>query len=147
MVVVHRLFSMTELRTILNTRYKLIWGVVARLILFFFLNFGFIWFRAPDMAVATQMQGRLFGIENLQDIVNGLHAVTMIRDLPASLYTDYLWFLVFLWIYELYFNYRKLDYFWKPENRSKLVVLLTTMVFLILVLATPDTPNFLYFQF
>jgi D-alanyl-lipoteichoic acid acyltransferase DltB (MBOAT superfamily) len=147
MVVVHRLFSMTELRTILNTRYKLIWGVVARLILFFFLNFGFIWFRAPDMAVATQMQGRLFGIENLQDIVNGLHAVTMIRDLPASLYTDYLWFLVFLWIYELYFNYRKLDYFWKPENRNKLVFLLTTMVFLILVLATPDTPNFLYFQF
>lgn len=147
MVVVHRLFSMTKLREILNTRYKISWGIAARVILFFFLNFGFIWFRAPDMALATQMQGRLFGIENLNDIVHGLAAVTMIKDMPASLYADYIWFLVFLWAYELYFNHRKLDYFWKPENRGKLVFLLTAMVVLVLVLATPDTPNFLYFQF
>ncbi len=147
MVVVHRLFSKTKLREILNTRYRIPWAFAARLILFFFLNFGFIWFRAPDMLVATQMQGRLFGIENLNEIVNGLSAVQLIESMPASLYSDYIWFLVFLWAYELYFNHRKLDYFWKPENQRKLVALLTVMVFLILVLATPDTPNFLYFQF
>ena len=141
MVIVHRLFSRTKLHALLNNNFKVSWAIIARIILFFFLNFGFIWFRAPDMTVATQMQGRLFGIENLNA------GWSVIQAMPVTLYNEYIWLLVFLWVYELYFNHRRLDYFWKPENRRKLVFLLSSMTLLVILLATPDTPNFLYFQF
>lgn len=141
MILIHRSFSKTALHKTLNTKFKAMWSVGSRLILFFFLNFGFIWFRANTMTQSTQMQGRLFGIENLNQNFD------LMAQIPRPLYLEYIVFLGFLWLYELYFNHRRLDYFWKPENRKKLVILLTAMVFATLVLATPDTPNFLYFQF
>lgn len=140
MIIAHRLYSATRAGRFLKESGGIPWAIGSRIILFFFLNFGFIWFRARDMATATLMQGRLFGIENLN---NGFATGTF----ADPVFTEFAVFLVLLWAYELVFNHLKLDYFWKPENRTKLILLIIILVFMILTLAPAETPDFIYFQF
>lgn len=141
MVMVHRWFAKTPVRAWLNEKASLPWALVSRVVLFFFLTFGFIWFRAADMTTATAMQGRLFGFADLNQ------GLALLTRFPVPMYLNYIWFLAALWLYEWYFNARQLEYFWEPHRRNRLVALLSGMVFLTLVLAVPDSPNFLYFQF
>ena len=45
------------------------------------------------------------------------------------------------------FNKYQLEYFWKPENRKKLILILIAMIYMIISMTPAETPNFLYFQF
>jgi len=163
MQLVHRYYSRTTLRAFLNERGGLTYNIVSRIFLFFNLNFGFIWFRAPDMQVATNMQGRLFGgyqaydaIREIWNWVRGrgsLEAAILHWQGPAgwaapdSQYSIFAGVLALYFVYEITFNHLQLEYFWKPENRSKLIVLLILLIFFILVFTPAESPNFAYFQF
>jgi hypothetical protein len=163
MQLIHRSYSRTRIRAWLNEKGGLPYGIFSRLFLFFNLNFGFIWFRAPDMLVATDMQGRLFGLYRLSDALKALpawlggrtdfSAVQGFLSVPENValrpteYAPYALLLAFYFVYEYVFNHFQLEYFWKPENRRKLILLLISLVFAILVFSSPESPNFAYFQF
>jgi D-alanyl-lipoteichoic acid acyltransferase DltB (MBOAT superfamily) len=139
MIVIHRNYDGSKLQSLIHKKIPKIWEVLARIILFFSLNFGFIWFRAENLQKANFMIGRLFGFENIN------HSLTFLKEFPKFMFYDYLILLILLWIYEFYMDRKKLDNFIKDNN--KLVLLLSIKVIMILIFASPDTPNFLYFQF
>ncbi|GIX42721.1 MAG: membrane-bound O-acyltransferase family protein [Leptospiraceae bacterium] len=139
MIVIHRNYDGSKLQSYLHTKIPRLWEVIARIILFFSLNFGFIWFRAENLEKANFIIGRLFGFDNINK------SLSFVSDYPKLLYHDYIMFLILLWFYEFYMDKKKLDYFIK--DNQKLILLLSIMVFMILIFASPDTPNFLYFQF
>lgn len=140
MIIIHRQYSATRVGKYLQESGGLWWAIGSRVLLFFCLNFGFIWFRAPDMATATLMHGRQFGFENL-------NAGFTMASMQPSVFSEFIVFLALLWVYELSFNKIKLDYFWKPENERKLILLLIVLIFMILSLSPTETPDFIYFQF
>ncbi|MFN3603473.1 MAG: MBOAT family O-acyltransferase [Leptonema sp. (in: bacteria)] len=139
MIVIHRIYNQSSLQTFLHTKIPFLWEILARILLFFSLNFGFIWFRAPNMEIANFYIGRLFGLDNINS------SLLLLKDTPPLTYSNYLVFLVLLWIYEFFMEKKSIESFIDRENQ--LVFLLTFKIFLVLVFATPDTPNFLYFQF
>lgn len=139
MIVIHRLFDGSKLQNYIHKNFKSIWEILARILLFFSLNFGFIWFRAENMNKANFMIGRLFGFENINESLKFLEWQSHI------VYKNYIIFLILLWIYEFYMDRKKLDFF--IDNTRKLVVLISIQIIFILIFSSPDTLNFLYFQF
>jgi alginate O-acetyltransferase complex protein AlgI len=137
MIVVHRIYDQSSLQKFLHTKIPLLWEVIARIILFFCLNFGFIWFRAENMQKANFMIGRLFGFE---DITSSFKFASWY---PKMIYTDYLILLILLWIYEFYMNKNNIEI----EKTKRLTLSLSLQVWMILIFSSPDTINFLYFQF
>lgn len=138
MIVVHRIYNNSKLQNFLHTKISFLWEILARILLFFSLNFGFIWFRAQNMEIANLMIGRLFGFQNLNQ------SLLILTQFPPILYKNYIFFLILLWTYEFYMDKKDLE---SNLDKRKLIMLLTLKVFCILVFATPETPNFLYFQF
>ncbi len=162
MVVTHRQYKMTRAWAWLNEKGGILYAILSRVLMIFFLNFGFIWFRAETMFKATFMQGRLFGIVDLNAWLGlksssaATHAGFMApqdaaafvtHGLPGWLHGEFAFLLGILFAYEYLMNYLQLEYFWKPENRWKLITMLIVMIFCIIVFASPATPNFMYFQF
>ena len=97
------------------------------------------------MATANLMHGRKFGFENLNESLlfnSQLLSYSNLRDL-----NEFIVLLGLLWVYELFFNKYQLEYFWKPENRKKLILILIAMIYMIISMTPAETPNFLYFQF
>ena len=97
------------------------------------------------MATATLMQGRKFGFENLNESFVFNSKLLSFSNLHGL--KGFIALLVLLWVYELFFNKYQLEYFWKPENRKKLIGVLIAMLYLIIAMTPAETPNFLYFQF
>ena len=160
MVSAHRIYSKTEIREKLNRKGGFVYDIAARIFTMFCLIFGFIWFRAENMVKATQMHGRLFGAQDLHeswgafkswvfssgDLSGVWHGLSSVPWAKLQ-YAEYTFVLALYFVYEYVFNYLRLDYFWKNENRGKLVFMMISMIFCIIVFASPDTPNFMYFQF
>ncbi|MBI3394680.1 MAG: MBOAT family protein, partial [Spirochaetia bacterium] len=171
MVSIYREYARTRLYTWINARGGFVWDIFSRIATMFFLIFGFIWFRAETVSKATQMQGRLFGAWDLLAAWNAAKAwlfnggpaaaIGNAVSLPAGaafswsagigkiapVYSKYAVLVGILFAYEYLFNRLQLEYFWKPENKRKLVFLFCFMILCIIVFAVPDSPNFLYFQF
>ncbi|MCB1305718.1 MAG: MBOAT family protein, partial [Leptospiraceae bacterium] len=145
MIAAHRMYTLSGWGDKLRNSGGLFYTIAARVFLFFCLSFGFIWFRAPDMLTANLMHGRLFGFENLNDsfLFNG----ALWSHTALSHVKDYIWLLALLWAYELFFNKWQLEYFWKEENRGKLIAILIVMIYMVIAMTPAETPNFLYFQF
>ena len=173
MITIYRLYKNTRLHDVLNDKGGFVYDVLARITTMFFLTFGFIWFRAETMTKATFMQGRLFALHDLPRALtsfkaflfndgtwaavklhlfgpatNGTGTVTpVLKSFLVPVHTDYLVLLFLYFIYEYIFKRLQLEYFWKPKNKRKLICLMIFMIFCIIVFASPDTPNFMYFQF
>ncbi len=166
MLGIHREWTRTRIHGFLHARtgaLAVAYGVFARVFLKFNLVFGFIWFRAETMTQATRMQGRLFGAYDLSGAWasfrswalgdGALETAQVALRLPAGAtflpgqYTPYLALLVLYYLYEYVFNHLQLEYFWKEENRTKLILVLSTMILAVLIFSSPETPNFMYFQF
>lgn len=145
MIAIHRMYSMTSFGQKLKAAGGLTYNIASRILLFFCLSFGFIWFRAPDMATANMMHGRKFGFENLNESLLFNPQLFSFSNLKGL--NEFMVLLVLLWAYEILFNRYQLEYFWKPENRRKLIGVLIVMVYLIIAMTPAETPNFLYFQF
>ena len=97
------------------------------------------------MITANLMHGRQFGFENLNESLvfnSALFSHNQLKDLG-----EYIVLLGLLWFYEIFFNRYQLEYFWKPENRKKLIGILIAMIYMIIAMTPAETPNFLYFQF
>ena len=144
-----------------------LYSLASWMLTMFFLNFGFIWFRAETLTKAALMQGREFGLYNLpaaigesigwlfrggswQKVHAALYdfpALEFPNGVPAVQFKPYVALLGLYFLYEFVMNRYQLEYFWKPENKWKLVALVTGMALCVLVFANPDTPSFLYFQF
>ncbi|MEQ8353630.1 MAG: MBOAT family O-acyltransferase [Leptospiraceae bacterium] len=145
MIAAHRVYGKTSLGQRLKESGSLIYNIASRILLFFCLSFGFIWFRAPDMSTATLMIGRKFGFENLNESLvfnSSLLGFSQLKDL-----NEFIVLLGLLWFYEIFFNKYQLEYFWKPENRKKLIAVLIAMIYMIIAMTPAETPNFMYFQF
>lgn len=145
MIAAHRVYGRSTVAEKLREVGGLAYNAASRIFLFFCLSFGFIWFRAPDMATANLMHGRKFGFENLNESLlfnSQLLSYSNLRDL-----NEFIVLLGLLWVYELFFNKYQLEYFWKPENRKKLILILIAMIYMIISMTPAETPNFLYFQF
>jgi D-alanyl-lipoteichoic acid acyltransferase DltB (MBOAT superfamily) len=166
MLGAHREWSGTRLHAWLHADERPTWlahlyGGFARFFLKFNLIFGFIWFRAENMDKATMMQGRLFGFYDLSSAWSSFWSfgdgslATAAGHLArpentawlSSQYTPYIGVLILYYIYEYMFNRFQLEYFWKDENRGKLIAVLSLMILSIIVFGSPDTPDFMYFQF
>ena len=174
MLAVHRVYGDSRIReTLANGGGRIgffFYDKFARLTTVFFLTFGFIWFRAPEMSKATLMQGRLFGFSDIGAAASGFFAwifaggpwtaVTAGLFGPAAAphipiasfqikaaFPEYGVLLAFYFAYEYFFARFQLEYFWKEENKYKLVALLSLMLFAIATLSSPNTPPFAYFQF
>ncbi len=161
MISVHRMYSRTKFHETIHEKGGIAYSIFARVFTMFWMNFGFIWFRAETMTKATLMQGRLFGINDLPAAFHAFiswafrgapfepvkAAFFSPTPYPSSAYSEYLILIALYFTYEYVFNYLRLEYFWKPENKGKLIVMLIVMIFCVMVFATPETPNFLYFQF
>ncbi|MCB1138420.1 MAG: MBOAT family protein [Leptospiraceae bacterium] len=145
MIAIHRVYGLSALGQRMRETGGLLYGIASRILLFFCLSFGFIWFRAPDMSTATLMQGRKFGFENLNESFVFNSKLLSLSNLHGL--KEFIALLILLWVYELFFNKYQLEYFWKPENRKKLIGILIGMLYLIIAMTPAETPNFLYFQF
>ncbi|MCB1325189.1 MAG: MBOAT family protein [Spirochaetales bacterium] len=163
MLLVHKWYSGTRAHAWLNARGGLSYGIAARVFTMLTLYWGFIYFRAENMQVAHLMIFRGYGI---QDIHAGLAALWQWLAADGSLdlarealfgkpgesfaavtQWSYAILLILFFVYEYTFAYLGLEYFWKPENRRKLILLLCGLIWSVLVFASPDAPGFLYFQF
>lgn len=166
LIAIHRAFRLTALGQRLNA----LTGILATLYTFlawcvtiFSLYFGFIWFRAETMTKATFMQGRTFGAYDLPAALSsfwkylfGGGAWTDVTaqlsgpagfSLPAPQFKTYVFLLGLYFLYDVVMNRLQLEYFWKPENRGKLIAKLSFMLLCIVIFSNPDSPSFLYFQF
>ncbi len=133
MIISHRFYDGSKIQKFLHENIPGIWEVLARIILFINLNFGFIWFRAENMEKANFMIIRLYGLD------------TITQNYPPVIYENYIYFLIFLWIYEFFME--KIKYDSETFKNKFIIFLLSLQIFMLLVFSTPDTPNFLYFQF
>lgn len=154
MIAIHREYSGTALHSFLNEKGGIAYSILSRIITMFFLTFGFIWFRADNLVEATRRQAQLFGFgffpEKLTEWWHGksFSDIEWLGGLvPTPIYKSYVVLLLICFAYEYFFNRFQLEYFWKPENKNKLVAVLTMMVFCILTLSSPESPSFIYFQF
>lgn len=167
MLVAHREYSQTRIARFLNERGGLAWKIGARILLLWGLSFGFIYFRAPSMEIAHHLIGRFYGLYDLNGafssmwdwILNsgnlaaiGTYLTGSVRPESASLwnrpaYMSFYVLLLIFFVYEYFMNHFQLEYFWKEENRIRLIFLLCSMIFAILVFGSPEGANFLYFQF
>ena len=166
LIAVHRLFRLSRVGQRLAELHGFAAGVysfASWALTMFFLNFGFIWFRAETLTKAALMQGREFGVYDLPAALgagarwlfsgeawNKVHlALNGPADYvaPVSQYRPYLFLIILYYLYDFIMNRYQLEYFWKPENKWKLVAMITGMLLCIIVFANPDTPSFLYFQF
>ncbi len=166
LIAVHRLYRngslgqrMAELRGMPAALYSLVcWALTM-----FFLNFGFIWFRAETMTKSALMHGREFGLYDLPAALRegwawlfgtgtwakvsaALHGPDN-WVMPASVFQPYVFLLALYYLYDFVMNKYQLEYFWKEENRWKLNFMVVGMLLCILIFANPDAPSFLYFQF
>lgn len=147
MLLSHRFYTKTALPSLLS-RGGLVYTGASWVLTMFSLNFGFIFFRAPDMAVATQMIGRLFSIENLHSFwQSGFQVLPAITNLPDSVYSSYAILLGLYALYDFYFDRFKEGELESDRYKIRLTVITTLMIFAILTLGSPDTPSFMYFQF
>lgn len=139
MIVIHRNYEKSPWKAFLHGKFPVLWNIMARLLLFFSLNFGFIWFRAESLEKANFMIGRLFGFENITE------SWKWMSWFPPVIYSDYILLLVFLWSYEFFMqkNEEKLYHASTPV----LVFYNFLMIFSIFVFTPAETPKFLYFQF
>lgn len=152
---IHRAYQNTRLYLICNRAGGKLYSIFSRIATLFFLTFGFIWFRAETTTKATLMQGRLFGIYDLPALLEKLlfrssleHANQISGTVPtAFVHIDYAVLLILFFIYEYTMDRIQMEYFWKSENRGRLVGLLIFMIFCIIVFASPTSSDFLYFQF
>ncbi len=167
LISIHREYAKTRVRNFLNNlkgAAGISYNLASRIVTFFFLTFGFIYFRAETMTKSTQMQGRLFGVYDLIGVVKAWKAYIFSGGAwadvgsalagPAGavsskpLYLKNLGVLVLLYFtYEFIFNKLHLEYFWKPENKGKLAALLIFFILCIIGFAVPEAPSFIYFQF
>jgi len=159
MLAVYRQYAATALREKLMKAGGLGYDVFSRILTMFFLNFGFIWFRAQDMSTAAIMHGREFGIFNLAGFFKTLFgggtfaSAAAFLSAPAGFpnlkiqFGAYAILLGLYFFYEYVMNHLQLEYFWKSENKRKLALYLTFMVFCIIAFSRPDSPAFIYFQF
>ncbi len=139
MIMIHRIYNESYLQKFLHNKITYIWEIISRILLFFSLNFGFIWFRAPDMQTANFMIGRLFGFEDIHQ------SFLFSQSFPPIVHSNYVYFLILLWIYEFFMDKKEIETITKKERT--LILLITIKIVMILIFSTPDTPNFLYFQF
>ncbi len=160
-LLVHRQWTNSRARAWLQQNATIPYAILARIMLMFFLWFGFVLFRAPTLTDALVFIGRGFGIYDLAGLLHALPsalgaggdalAAAIVgpenRVAPQDIYTAYLAFLAFLYAYEYLFDRLQLEYFWKPENKLKLIVILCAMLIATIVFAPPTSPNFIYFQF
>lgn len=160
-LLVHRQWTNSRARAWLQQNATIPYAILARIMLMFFLWFGFVLFRAPTLTDALVFIGRGFGIYDLAGLLHALPsalgaggdalAAAIVgpenRVAPQDIYTAYLAFLAFLYAYEYLFDRLQLEYFWKPENKRKLIVILCAMLIATIVFAPPTSPNFIYFQF
>lgn len=162
-LVVYREYSRTKLRAWLHAHGSWPYAGFARVFTMFWLWFGFVLFRAPDMHTAWTMHGRALGVFDLTGLgraawdfvfhagpaaalgvaLNGPEGFAY----PAPIYASWWIVLGLLWAYEYLFDRLQLEYFWKEENRGKLILMLTLMIFAVIIFAPPESPNFIYFQF
>jgi len=147
LIAIHRIYMKSRLQALLSRAGGIAYDVGARVLTIFMLIFGFIWFRAESMTTATVMQGRMFGIANLPRFLEGKGALFTTAPFPPPHYLAFLPFLMFLFGYDYFFNRFRFDLFRKEEHRLKLALLQTAMIFAIFVFSSPETPNFMYFQF
>lgn len=139
MIVIHRIYNQSYLQKFLHSKIPLLWEVLARILLFFSLNFGFIWFRAPNLQIAHFMIGRLFGFQDIHQ------SLSLIQTFPPIVYSNYVIFLILLWIYEFFMDKKEIESITKKEKI--LILVITLKAISLVIFSTPDTPNFLYFQF
>ena len=153
---VHRWYSKTEIRKTLNEKGGISYNLLARVFLMFNLSFGFIFFRAQNMDTALLMIGRLFHLRGLKEGVaafasflngNGGDFSGAIFSGGETIYGSYAVLLVFYYLYDLFFDRYRMDYFLEDHNRWKLVGLLCIMLYCIFVFSSPESQSFLYFQF
>ena len=163
MVATHKAYLGTGIGAYVRGKIGKLYGVLCWAFTMFCLTFGFVWFRALDMTMATIQQGRLFGIYNLDDALGilrdwlfrggSLENFTAAWSGPANLvfpamqYSEYAALIALYVGYDFLFNRYQLEYFRKDENKGKLTVMLTLKLLAILVLSSPETPDFMYFQF
>lgn len=167
LLIGHMIYSNTRLHYWLNSfreshdwKGKTIffnYAVFSRFLLLFFLYFGFIYFRAPNMQMAHVMIGRGFGLTDFQSQLNHLWEFDFLAfwnsfQFGISNFSDrisgsYWWLLGLVAFYEYFFNHFQLEYFWKEENRRKLIALLCFLILCTLVFALPEAPGFIYFAF
>lgn len=160
MLTIHRIYSRTQFRNILNEKGGILYSLASRIILFFGLIFGFIFFRAENMDVAYRMIGRMFG---MGDLAGAVHAVfhfsadgsllenvtKALTDIPrvSPVFRDY-WILMALYFFhDIFFDRFGLEYFREERNRFKFIALMSFMILCIYIFSTPETPSFMYFQF
>lgn len=163
MISIHRIYSTSEIKKRCAALGGRFYSAICSILTIFFLNFGFIMFRARDMNTATVLHGREFGIYNMSGVFleikkwllfNGnansvFHHLTgpVEFSFPTPVYSSYLILLALYFIYEYTMNKLQLDYFWRSENKIKLIFMLVFMIFCIIVFSNPETPSFMYFQF
>ena len=165
MIAIHRMYSGTAAASWLNEHGGRSYDIAARVVTMFFLCFGFIYFRAPDMDTAHLMIGRGLGVYDLAALPGALFGwifsdmgtwrqVSLAWNGPADLpgtpgpqFQSYWILIVLMFAYEYVFNYLRLDYFWEERNRKKLLGLLCVMIFMIVTLLPANSPDFIYFLF
>ncbi len=132
MISVHKVYSGTSVSSFFRNHqtYSGPYTLLSRIITMFFLTFGFIFFRTPDMNSASIMIQKLF-----------------LPGDTASVYSSYAVLIVLYWFLDIFFDRYPLSWFRKEENRGKLTALMTALIFAIIVFSSPESGNFLYFQF
>jgi D-alanyl-lipoteichoic acid acyltransferase DltB (MBOAT superfamily) len=145
MISAHRVFSGSAAHRWINRRGGIPYDLFSRVITIFCLIFGFIWFRAETLTIATRMQGMLFGISDLPAIIAGRSPSAAPISVPV--HTPYIALLALLFLYDYVMKRFQIEYFLEDRNRNKLVGLLTGMIAAILILSSPESSDFLYFQF
>ncbi|MCS7205092.1 MAG: MBOAT family protein [Leptospiraceae bacterium] len=141
MIVVHRLYDGSKIQFWIYRQFGnfFILPILSRVILFFSLNFGFIWFRAETLEKGNFMIGRLFGFENITE------SLKFLEVFPPIQFLDYGFFLALLWGFEFFMN--KYDWEFFLAKPKRLIFLNSFLLLAIVIFSSTDTPNFLYFQF
>ncbi len=141
MIIIHRFYSASSFADTLRSKLGRFWEILARIILFICLNFGFIWFRAENMTSANYMIGRLYFFENINE------SFKLNFNQVPSLYNEYLLFLALLWIYEFFMDKYKLDQSYETLSKNLLILVLSLKILSIVFLSPVEVSHFLYFQF